>query len=165
MLFGVVWLTVVAALVAAVAAPRGFAFDRKPVTMTGLTPDNFGQDTTTAEAQLKGRYPGVSAVYCVGISMPGHSDSSFVQGTTRYWDKLFCSGYTKTTGSTLFTLVCDPKGAKSWIIYRLKGVTIAALEKKAVSTARSGGSSQTGSSGSAGSGGSGKTATIHRHRW
>jgi hypothetical protein len=124
-------LVVVAVAVTAAVPAAVNAFDRKPVTVSGLTPDNWGQSTTRAESQLHARYPGIKVVYCAGVIMAGDAkDSYFVQGMTRYWDKLVCAGYTYTTGTTPFALIYDAKGAHSWIIYRLKGVTISALQQK-----------------------------------
>ncbi len=55
------------------------------------------------------------------------ADSYFVQGMTRYWDKLVCAGTTASTGTAVFALIFDAKGRNSWVIYRLKGATIHAL--------------------------------------
>ena len=85
------------------------AFDRKPMTIGGLTADGWGQSTTGAQRLLKGRYPGISLVYCEGIKLAGSSGSSWVHGSTRYWDKLICGGYTVTTGETPFDLIFDGK--------------------------------------------------------
>ena len=115
-------------LSAAILAPIGLAYDRTPVTITGLTPDLYGQSITKAQTQLKGRFPGISSDYCVGVLIPGDSNSSWVSGLTRYWDKLVCAGYTYTTGKTIFTLIFDGKGPESWIIYRLRNMTISALQ-------------------------------------
>ena len=54
--------------------------------------------------------------------MVGHEkDSSWVHGTTRYWDKLMCAA---DTGSEWVTFVYDAKGAKaaSWSLYRLQHI-------------------------------------------
>jgi hypothetical protein len=110
---------------ALVLVPGASAFDRKPITLSGLTPDSWAQSTTTAEADLKHRYPGIHDVYCVGVQIPDDGDSSFVSAGTRYWDKLACAG--STTGGTEFALVYDSKGRDSWIVYPLKGTSIAAL--------------------------------------
>jgi len=105
------------------------AFDRPPISVTGLTPDNWAQSTTKAQQQLMARFPGITSVYCTGIKIPGYTAgaSSFVRGMTRYWDKLACAGYTRSTGSTVFVLIYDAKGSSSWVIYRLGNVTIDAL--------------------------------------
>jgi hypothetical protein len=67
----------------------------------------------------------VTRDYCLGAIMVGHEgNSSFIVGMTRYWDKLVCAGYTRTTGSKLFLLIYDAKGPNSWVVYRLKGATI-----------------------------------------
>jgi hypothetical protein len=54
------------------------------------------------------------------------SDSSFINGMTRFWDKLVCADVTRT--GQAFTLILDAKSAHGWVIYRLSGVTIAALQ-------------------------------------
>jgi hypothetical protein len=52
--------------------------------------------------------------------MVGHEqDSSWIHGTTRYWDKLVCLA---DVGSEYVTFVYDAKGAKldAFTIYRLR---------------------------------------------
>lgn len=118
--------TVTAALAALAFAATATAYDRSPIHVAGLTPDRWGQSTSKAESLLRGRYAGIRADYCVGAIQIGHeADSSFVNGMTRYWDKLVCAG--QTTGGAYFALIYDAKGPQSWIIYRLKDVSIAAL--------------------------------------
>jgi hypothetical protein len=118
-----------AAVAVLTVAAASQAFDRPPISISGLTPDGWAQSTTGAQAQLKGRYPGIASVYCTGVKIPGYTAgaSSFVRGLTRYWDKLACAGYTRSTGSTVFVLIYDSKGSRSWVIYRLGNVTIDAL--------------------------------------
>ena len=107
-------------------ASTASGYDRKPVRMYGLSPDGWGQTITSAEINLRRRYTGVHGVYCVGAIMVGaESDSSFVNGYTRYWDKLVCAGYSRT--GKLFALVFDQKSHGSWTMYRLKGATLADL--------------------------------------
>lgn len=98
------------------------AYDRPPIPLTGLHPDRWGQSVTSAESNLKRRYPGISSVTCFGAVIPGESRSSWVDGMTRYWDKLVCGG--KTRRGHDYALVYDQKGAKSWTIYRLRGVAL-----------------------------------------
>jgi hypothetical protein len=118
---------VVAAL-AAGGASSSSSFDRSPVRVAGLKADSWGQSTTQAESQLRKRYAGITRDYCVGAIMIGDAaDSYFVQGMTRYWDKLVCAGTTASTGNAVFALIFDAKGRNSWVIYRLKGATIHAL--------------------------------------
>ena len=83
-------------VVAVIQVTSASAFDRQTVPISGLVSDNFGQSTTHAEQQLKARYPGIRADYCMGVTMLGYpaSTSSFVVGLTRYWDKDVCAGYT-----------------------------------------------------------------------
>jgi hypothetical protein len=120
---------IAAVLAALTVAATATAFDRPPVSVVGLTPDGWGQSTTAAQRQLYARYPGISSVYCIGVRIPNYSASasSWVHGLTRYWDKLACAGYTRSTGNTVFVLIYDAKGANSWIIYRLGHVTVDAL--------------------------------------
>jgi hypothetical protein len=123
------WLLVSVVVATCVLAPSASAFDRKPVTLQGLQPDSWGLPTTGGESALKSRYPGVAVDYCVGVNIPGDPDSSFIRGLTRYWDKLVCFGTTHTTGKTVFGVVVDAKGANGqWIIYRLKDVSLSALQ-------------------------------------
>lgn len=86
-----------AAVLAVAFAIVGFGFasaaqsyDRKPVVVSGLRPDGWYMATTHADA-LRDRYRDVGDIYCVGVIMQGHrTDSSFVRGSVRYWDKLLC---------------------------------------------------------------------------
>lgn len=119
-------LATVAALTLAAAAGSTTTYDRSPIHVAALTPDRWGQATSKAETALRGRYAGIRSDYCVGAIMIGHEpDSSFVQGLTRYWDKLVCAG--QTYGGTYFALIYDAKGPSSWIIYRLKDASIRQL--------------------------------------
>jgi hypothetical protein len=114
--------------VAGVAVSVAQGYDRAPLRVSGLKADHWGIPTTPAERSLRLRYAGISGVYCVGAIMAEDpEDSSFLHGLTRYWDKLACFGRTYTTGSQVFALIFDAKGQSSWIIYRLKGVSIADL--------------------------------------
>ncbi|HZO95867.1 MAG TPA: hypothetical protein VFB42_00695 [Gaiellaceae bacterium] len=118
--------TATAALAFLTVVPLAAAYDRAPIRLTGLTPDTWGQTVTTAESQLRGRFPGIRTATCFPVIVAADpSDSSFVLGTTRYWDKLACGG--STWSGHGFALVYDAKGRHSWVIYRLRGVTIAAL--------------------------------------
>jgi hypothetical protein len=121
-----------AVVVSLVICSSALAYDRQPITLTGLRPDGFGQSTTVAQVKLRGRFPGIETVICTGIVMPGDSVSSWVQGHTRYWDKLACGGYTYTTGKTTFALIFDAtgRGATAWTIYRLRNVSVSALEAR-----------------------------------
>ncbi len=128
-MFGRVIRVLAAGALAGAFACSAFGFDRPPVSVAGLKADGWGQSTTTAERLLKDRFHGITVVYCAGITIPGDSsDSSWVHGLTRFWDKLACAGRTATTGRTVFVVIFDAKGKSSWIIYRLKGVSLAALK-------------------------------------
>ncbi len=73
------------------------------------------------------RFGRITGVWCTGAIMIGDgAESSWTDGLTRYWDKLACGGY---ASGHLFALIFDPKGRNgdAWVIYRLKGVTRAAL--------------------------------------
>jgi hypothetical protein len=121
--------TALVALAAATLALSGPAssYDRAPVRVAGLTPDSWGFSISRGEAQLRSRYKGVLSNSCEGVIMIGHvSDSSFINGMARYWDKLACAGATRI--GQQFTLILDAKSAHGWVIYRLKGVTITALQ-------------------------------------
>ena len=66
------------------------SYDRKPVTMSGLYPDGWGQSLGGYQEFARDRYAD-HRVFCAGIFMRGYrSDSSWIHGTTRYWDKAFC---------------------------------------------------------------------------
>lgn len=119
-------LAAITALTFAASATAAPTYDRSPIRVVSLTPDSWGQSTSKAEQQLRLRYAGIRFAYCAGAIMIGHEDaSSFVQGMTRYWDKLVCAG--QIQNGTYFALIYDAKGRNSWIIYRLKDVTVAQL--------------------------------------
>ena len=98
-------LLLVAALGLAAAAPAG-AFDRKPVTLRDLTPDNFGYSTTAGERVVRrSYYRTAERIYCVGVIMHGaERDSSWVLALTRYWDKLMCAAVVSPTTAHVFVL-------------------------------------------------------------
>jgi hypothetical protein len=108
------------------AALASSSYDRKPVTVYGLYGDGWGINISDAAYNLKYRYHGITTAYCIGAIMANGSDSSWLDGNPpqRLWDKVACAGY---AGGNLFTLIYDQKGPNSWVIYRLKGVTINAL--------------------------------------
>lgn len=124
-------LQLAAAVIATAAATLSLAapassYDRAPIRVAGLTPDSWGFSISRGEAQLESRYRTVQSDYCEGVIMIGHeANSSFINGMTRYWDKLACGGVTRS--GQQFALILDAKSAHGWVIYRLKGVTIAAL--------------------------------------
>jgi hypothetical protein len=121
-----------AALVAGIVAlavllPSAQALDRRPVELSGLRPDGWGQSITNAQQNLRSRFGGIDSTYCTGVIMRGYrSDSSWIHARTRYWDKLGCAG---RAGGTSFALVYDHKGrnANAWTIYRLHGASIGQL--------------------------------------
>jgi hypothetical protein len=98
------------------------AFDREPVRLGGMRPDGWGNSITGAAKAVRTRYSDTGTTYCVGVIMKGaEKDSSWVHGTTRYWDKLACLA---DNGSEFVTFVYDAKGAKanSFTIYRLRHI-------------------------------------------
>jgi hypothetical protein len=121
----IVGLSAIAAQ-AARGEPLGASYDREPVALSGLKPDRWGVSITGAENYLYRRYAGIASVRCRGVIMLGWplSESSWVHGMTRYWDKVFCSGSTRN-GRT-FSLIADPKSGRSSFgtVYRLKGASI-----------------------------------------
>jgi hypothetical protein len=116
---------IVAGIVAlAVLLPSAQAFDRRPIVLTGLRPDGWGQSITNAQQNLRNRFGGIDSTYCTGVIMSGYrSDSSWIHARTRYWDKLACAG---RAGGNSFALVYDHKAraSKAWTIYRLRGASI-----------------------------------------
>jgi len=122
-----VFVVLVGLVVLGTLAGAASAYDRSPVRLGGLQPDNWGIATTSGQQSLLRKYPGVEDIYCVGVSMIGYeNDSSWVHGLTRYWDKLFCVGY--VLSGPEFSLIYDAKGPGQVIAYRLHGVSIAALQ-------------------------------------
>jgi hypothetical protein len=114
--------------IAGVSVSVAQSYDRAPLRVSGLNADYWGIAVTSGERELRDRYQGISQAYCVGVIMTeDQADSSWVHGLTRYWDKLACFGRTYARGSQVFGLVFDAKGKGSWIIYRLKGASVADL--------------------------------------
>lgn len=111
----------------AVIAGSAEAFDRPPISLYGLKPDGWGQTITAAETNLKGRYAGIVSTFCLGVTIRYYpaSSSSWVHGFVRYWDKDICFG--KTTNGAIFGLIYDQKSSNGWVIYRLKGASLADL--------------------------------------
>ena len=103
-------------------ASSALGFDREPVRLRQLKPDGWGNSTTSAARDVRTRYKETGETYCTGVIMVGHEkDSTWVRGTTRFWDKLFCGA---DVGSEFVSFVYDAKGAKadSFAIYRLKHI-------------------------------------------
>jgi hypothetical protein len=96
------------------------SYDRRPVVVSGLRPDGWSMATTHAAAALRNRYSDVGYIYCVGVIMDGYrADSSFVEGSVRYWDKLLCF---VDMPREYISFIYDQKGAKqnTFTIYRMK---------------------------------------------
>jgi hypothetical protein len=96
--------------------------DRRPVTMSGLTPDNWGQSLSQADATARDKWPSYKRAWCRGIYMSGYrSESSFLFGSTRYWDKTFCIVAKERNAAYGTSFVLDAKGRSSGIkMYRVK---------------------------------------------
>jgi hypothetical protein len=111
-----------AILTVAVGAVGARAYDRQPIVLSGLYGDGWGNSTSKAERALLTRYAGIRTVWCEGVIMAeDRSSSSWLDGYTRYWDKLACGGYTRSGHQ--FALVYDAKAQYAWVIYRLRGVS------------------------------------------
>jgi hypothetical protein len=113
------------AVLVALIATMGLAPDTAraiPFPMSGLKPDNWGSTVAGARASLGRGYPGIASVTCFGIRMVGYprSESTWVSGRRRYWDKLWCQGTTQA--GKLFRLVHDQK-ERRFVVYRLTNVT------------------------------------------
>ena len=96
------------------------SYDRRPVVVSGLRPDGWSMATTHAANALRNRYSDVGYIYCVGVIMQGYrADSSFVEGSVRYWDKLLCF---VDMPREYISFIYDQKGAKqnTFTIYRMK---------------------------------------------
>lgn len=116
-----------AAIVAAAAlalAAGAQAYDRQPIRLTGLTPDGWGYTNLGAEDDLLERYFGLRTAWCTGVIMVGWPlrSSSWIHGTTRYWDKSACVGW--TWSGRRYALVYDAKGScvMCFRIFRLRGI-------------------------------------------
>ena len=117
------WVGVVLAVfVGTIALASGLA-RASGFPMSGLKPDNWGATNSKARANLHRVYPGIASLSCVGIRMKGYprSESTWISGGARYWDKLWCSGTTRT--GKVFRLVYDAKGGTRWVIYRLVNIS------------------------------------------
>jgi hypothetical protein len=102
-----------------VAAASGY--DRQPVRLDHAQADGAGQTISNAEESVRHRYPTAKTIRCTGAIVIGQeSTSSWMSGTARYWDKLWCAvGTSSRTNGVSF--VFDPKGKTgAFVIYRLK---------------------------------------------
>jgi len=121
---------VLIALVALAVPALASSYDRQPVVLSGLTADDWGGTNTRAQGSLLERFPGIKSVRCTGVIMRGQaSRSSFLHGQTRYWDKNYCEGGLQ--GGAPFTVIRDAKGETYWKIYRLRGASVANLQRAA----------------------------------
>jgi hypothetical protein len=157
-LLGLITAVSSALVVGAVAASGSPAkvtsaqYDRTPVRLGQLKPDQWGTAATSADAGVRDRYPKGKDFYCVGVIMTGQplSSSTWLNGITRYWDKFFCH-LTLSPNSGL-QMIFDPKGKNTSIVYRVKPWT-----PSTSSTGRAPSPS--------GGGGSGSVGAIHRGDW
>ena len=122
-------LLVSAAVAALTLAVSADAYDRRPVTLSGLTPDRWGTTHLGAQGDIVDRYPGLRTAWCTGVIIAGwpRSRSSWLDGQTRYWDKHACTG--RTYAGKSYALVYDAKGqcVRCFRIYRLRGIGPAEL--------------------------------------
>jgi hypothetical protein len=95
------------------------AYDRKPVTMSSMVPDNWGSSLSQGQDEIRENiYPGAYRVACTGVFMQGYRrDSSWLRGNTLYWDKLFCIAVMKRTSARGTSFVLDPKKTR-FVTYR-----------------------------------------------
>jgi hypothetical protein len=116
----------IALVVAAAVVAAGFAqaYDRQPIRIGQLNPDQWGDTNRGAQNSILDRYSGLRTAWCTGVIMIGYpvSDSTWVDGTTRYWDKNACIG--KTWSRKSYALIYDAKGRceECFKIYRLRGI-------------------------------------------
>ena len=98
--------------VLAVAAPIAQGFDRAPRTTVSGTPDGWGQSISQAQSLTRSKYPAAQRVYCEGAWIRNHrGESSWVHGTTRYWDKLVCYALSPN-GKVWTAFVSDAKKSR-----------------------------------------------------
>jgi hypothetical protein len=117
-------LAAAASLVLVTAAAASTAYDRQPVRVSGLTPDKWGNTNRAAQADVLDRYTGLRTAWCTGVIMRGYprSESTWVDGITRYWDKSACTG--RAWSGKEYVLIYDAKGrcGECFKIYRLSGI-------------------------------------------
>jgi hypothetical protein len=118
-------LVVAIAAAAVMASPvlGGSSADRTPVTLTGLVPDDWNQSISNADNSARNRWPGYARVWCRGVIIAGfRSQSSFIHGTTRYWDKTFCVALRERHSTQGSSFVLDAKGGENRRVamYRVK---------------------------------------------
>jgi hypothetical protein len=105
------------------------AYDRQPIRVSGLKPDLWGNTYRSAQSDLTNRYDGLRTAWCTGVIMVGYrtSDSTWVAGKTRYWDKSACTG--RTWRNKRYWLIYDAKGRcrECFKIYRLRGIGVGQL--------------------------------------
>jgi hypothetical protein len=94
-------------------------YDRKPVRLRGLVPDNWGLSISRGQTKVRrDLYPNAYRAYCVGVIMIGFAeDSSFLHGGTRYWDKLLCYVVPTANATRGTAFILDAKRNRS-IQYR-----------------------------------------------
>jgi len=111
-------------LALSIGATSALAYDRPPVHLSGMKPDSWGQTLTGAQAALRARYDDVRSVYCGGVFINGYTDASstWIHGTVRFWDKLYCA--VRTTDGQGLIMVFDPKGKaqNAYQIYRVRPI-------------------------------------------
>ncbi len=106
-------------LVALALPIAGQSYDRRPVTLSGMYPDQWGASLGNGMEQVRrNHYPDADRIYCTGIIIAGYRpDSSWLRGTARYWDKMLCAVKLNSWSDRGVVFVLDPKKTR-WVIYR-----------------------------------------------
>jgi hypothetical protein len=111
--------------VAASGVGQSGQYDRRPVRLNGLVPDGWGLSISRGRNKIvQDLYPDAQIAYCVGVIMIGFAgDSSWLDGNTRYWDKLYCAVFRQRSDNRGVAFVLDGKKGRT-IIYRKTGITL-----------------------------------------
>ena len=115
----VLLLLLVALVVLMLPVTASGQYDRKPVRLQGMVPDEWGLSLSRGANKIRrDLYPNAYTAYCVGVIMVGFAEeSSFLHGGTRYWDKLYCSVVQRKGAPTGVGFVLDAKRTRT-IVYR-----------------------------------------------
>jgi hypothetical protein len=111
----------VAGLAAAIVVSAGAGADRRPVTMSGMTADHWGQSISHYDQGARERWPGYARVWCRGVIIAGdRRNSSWVTGYARYWDKAYCVALRERNSKTGVAFVLDWKSKDRIAMYRVR---------------------------------------------
>lgn len=111
----------VVAFAAAIVVSAGAGADRRPVTMSGMTADGWGQSISEADTAARNRWPGYERAWCRGVIIAGdRRNSSWVHGFARYWDKTFCVVMRDRNSKVGTSFVLDGKSKTRLAMYRVK---------------------------------------------